>query len=131
MALENLNKTGSSGTATSSSNATAELLSRIRRMEIPALVHPPPRFWEEHVDQTRVTKTANLQHPTPSNDADSKEDNKNAPPTDDQLQTLKAHQKLAALEIKRAAQSLGMDSETFSSFHLCSLKGCHRRVGSQ
>ena len=117
LALDNLNKTGSSGTATSSSNATAELLSRIRRMEIPALVHPPPKFWEEHADQNPNSKTENiLQHPNPSIDADSNEHIKEVQHTDDQLQTLKDHQTLAALERKRAAQSLGMDSETFSSF---------------
>ena len=57
-----------------------------------------------------------LQHPNPSIDGDSNEHIKEVQHTDDQLQTLKDHQTLAALERKRAEQSLGMDSETFSSF---------------
>ena len=48
-----LNKTSSSGT-TSSSNATAEFLARLRRMEMPRLEGPPPTFrlghrWDEQI----------------------------------------------------------------------------------
>merc|ERR1712203_425374 len=54
LALDNLNKTSSSGTATSSSNATAELLSRIRQIKVPALARPPPNFWDNQTNYLRV-----------------------------------------------------------------------------
>ena len=114
LALDKLNKTGSSGTTTSSSNATAELLSRIKRMEIPALVHPPPEFWEDKTDYSRPANSQNkLQSAAQAHDI------KAAETVDQQLlaQALNDSQTIAELERLRAGQNIGMESETLSSFH--------------
>ena len=114
LALDKLNKTGSSGTTTSSSNATAELLSRIKRMEIPALVHPPPEFWEDKTDYSRPANNENKQQSAaPAHDI------KAVQTIDQQLlaHALNDPQTIAELERLRAGQNIGMESETLSSFH--------------
>ena len=121
LALDNLNKTSSSGTATSSSNATAELLSRIRQIKIPALAHPPPNFWNNQANYLRRVNENQMQSTDvqSSSNADHTKGIKKATAVDPQLlsEVLKDHEKIAELELKRAGQNIGMESETFSSFH--------------
>lgn len=108
---EALNKTSSSGTTTSSSNATAELLSRIRKMEMPTLTHPPPTFWEEQrakpIERTKDLTSPNQKHLKPH-------------PNLETLKEIKKLQSLGETERKKADQSLGGTSKnvSFSSFHL-------------
>ena len=121
LALDNLNKTSSSGTATSSSNATAELLSRIRQIKVPALARPPPNFWDNQTNYLRPENEKQMQSADvqPSTNADHTKGIKKVQAVDPKLlsDVLKDHQKLAEVELKRAGQNIGMESETFSSFH--------------
>ena len=114
---EALNKTSSSGTTTSSSNATAELLSRIRRMEMPTLTHPPPTFWEEQSTK-QVKRTEDLGSPDQKHFKDH--------PSIESSKEIKKLQRLGETERKKAEQSLGGASETvsFSSFHLSGQESC-------
>ena len=54
-----------------------------------------------------------------SSNADHTKGIKKATAVDPQLlsEVLKDHEKIAELELKRAGQNIGMESETFSSFH--------------
>ena len=121
LALDNLNKTSSSGTATSSSNATAELLSRIRQIKVPALARPPPNFWDNQTNYLRPETEKQMQSADvqSSTNADHTKGIKKVQAVDPRLlsDVLKDHQKLAEVELKRAGQNIGMESETFSSFH--------------
>ena len=124
--IEILNKTSSSGTTTSSSNATAELLSRIRRMEIPALQHPPHSFWTEQKRKIfQHSEGTDLQVETSKNISETKElgdlnSNVNTDLLHDpnNLELIKYKQTLGEKERKRAGQSMEGVSETvsFSSF---------------
>lgn len=49
-----LNKSSSSGTTSSTSNATQEFLARLRRMEIPQLKRPPPHHPTQNVVMAQV-----------------------------------------------------------------------------
>merc|ERR1712126_70828 len=121
LALDNLNKSSSSGTATSSSNATAELLLRIRQIKVPALARPPPNFWDNQTNYLRPEAEKQMQSADVelSTNADLTKGIKKVQAVDPRLlsDVLKDHQKLAEVELKRAGQNIGMESETFSSFH--------------
>ena len=120
---EKLNKTSSSGATTSSSNATAELLSRIRRLKMPALQHPPESFWETQrsKDSTSVDRHTSI---AGTSDDVIKGDRKNQeeyelPFTADVRELVKDQNTLGENERKKAEQNLGVsETMSFSSFHL-------------
>ena len=120
---EKLNKTSSSGATTSSSNATAELLSRIRRLKMPALQHPPESFWETQRSKDSTSVDRHTSIAGTSNDV-VKSDRKNQqeyelPFATDVRELVKDQNILGENERKKAEQNLGVsETMSFSSFHL-------------
>ena len=120
---EALNKTSSSGTTTSSSNATAELLSRLRRMEMPTLSAPPPEFWQQHRQILGKDTGKTDSQPNTSTDIPKTKDIDKIGEENHQKaiieKQIKEQQTLGEKERKRAEQSLGTSvTASFSSFHL-------------